>query len=46
MSTGIKEEADQLSKTGLQQALGSWSIVELRQGQSFTSVRPPFAPPQ
>lgn len=37
--------ADELSKTGLQQVLGSWSIEELRQGQSFHSQLPPFAPP-
>eukprot|EP00253_Pinus_taeda_P010347 PITA_10347 len=37
--------ADQLSKTGLQQILGSWSIEEIRQGQSHFSQLPPFAPP-
>eukprot|EP00253_Pinus_taeda_P011344 PITA_11344 len=37
--------ADQLSKTGLQQVLGSWSIEETRQGQTFHSQLPPFAPP-
>eukprot|EP00253_Pinus_taeda_P001922 PITA_01922 len=37
--------ADQLSKTGLQQVLGSWSIEEMRQGQTFHSQLPPFAPP-
>eukprot|EP00253_Pinus_taeda_P022219 PITA_22219 len=37
--------ADELSKTSLQQVLGSWSIEELRQGQSFHSQLPPFAPP-
>eukprot|EP00253_Pinus_taeda_P029580 PITA_29580 len=37
--------ADQLSKTGLQQILGSWSIEESRQGQSSHSQLPPFAPP-
>eukprot|EP00253_Pinus_taeda_P036198 PITA_36198 len=36
--------ADQLSKTGLQQVLGSWSIEEMRQGQTFHSQLPPFAP--
>eukprot|EP00253_Pinus_taeda_P024113 PITA_24113 len=36
--------ADQLSKTGLQQILGSWSIEESRQGQSSHSQLPPFAP--
>eukprot|EP00253_Pinus_taeda_P030772 PITA_30772 len=38
--------ADQLSKAGLQQVLGSWSIEENRQGQIITSQQPPFAPPQ
>eukprot|EP00253_Pinus_taeda_P001598 PITA_01598 len=36
--------ADQLSKAGLQQTLGSWSIEELRQGKSVTTLQPPFAP--
>ena len=40
------EEADQLSKAGLQQDMGSWSIEELSQGQSSTSHQPPFALPQ
>jgi len=40
------EEADQLSKAGLQQNLGCWSIEELRQGQSSFSQQPPFAPPR
>lgn len=39
------EEADRFSKAGLQQDLGSWSIIETRQGQSFTSLQPPFAQP-
>eukprot|EP00253_Pinus_taeda_P002680 PITA_02680 len=39
-------EADQLSKDGLQQNLGSWSIEENRQGRVFFSQVPPFAPPQ
>lgn len=38
--------ADQLSKAGLQQDLGSWTIEEYRQGQSLTYHQPPFAPPQ
>eukprot|EP00253_Pinus_taeda_P003487 PITA_03487 len=38
--------ADHLSKAGLQQVLGSWSIEENRQGQVFTSQQAPFAPPQ
>eukprot|EP00253_Pinus_taeda_P009579 PITA_09579 len=37
--------ADQLSKVGLQQALGSWSIEESRQRQIFSTQQPPFAPP-
>eukprot|EP00253_Pinus_taeda_P035654 PITA_35654 len=37
--------AYQLSKAGLQQVLGSWSIEESRQGQTFTTQHPPFSPP-
>eukprot|EP00253_Pinus_taeda_P030540 PITA_30540 len=37
--------ADQLSKAGLQQNLGSWSIEELRQGQIVSTKQPPFASP-
>eukprot|EP00253_Pinus_taeda_P034952 PITA_34952 len=36
---------DQLSKTGLQQAMGSWVIEETSLGQIITSQMPPFAPP-
>lgn len=38
-------EADQLSKAGLQQDLGAWSIAESRQGQILLSHQAPFNPP-
>ena len=40
------KEANQLSKAGLQQNMGCWSIEEHRQGQIFSSQQSPFAPPQ
>jgi len=39
------EEADKLSKDGLQQNLGCWTIEALVQGQTTLSHQPPFAPP-
>eukprot|EP00253_Pinus_taeda_P010845 PITA_10845 len=39
------EEADQLSKAGLQQDPGRWTVEETRQGQSHTSDQPPYAQP-
>ena len=36
------EEAYQLSKAGLQQDSGSWTIEEIRQGKSFRSDQPPY----
>eukprot|EP00253_Pinus_taeda_P001986 PITA_01986 len=39
------EEADQLSKAGLQHILGGWAIEEFFQGQQSLSQQPPFAPP-
>jgi len=35
--------ADQLSKDGLQQTMGTWKVVEDRQGQIHPSDQPPFA---
>eukprot|EP00253_Pinus_taeda_P015318 PITA_15318 len=37
--------ANQLSKSGLQQAMGNWSIEETYQGQIISSMLPPFDPP-
>eukprot|EP00253_Pinus_taeda_P016622 PITA_16622 len=37
--------ADQLSKSGLQQDLGNWTIEESYQGQIISSMLPPFEPP-
>eukprot|EP00253_Pinus_taeda_P004658 PITA_04658 len=37
------EEADQLSKAGLQQDSGSWTVEEIRQGQSYISDQPPYS---
>eukprot|EP00253_Pinus_taeda_P030228 PITA_30228 len=39
------EEADQLSKAGLQQILGGWATEEFYQGHQAFSIQPPFAPP-
>jgi len=39
------EEADKLSKAGLQQDLGGWAIEESLQGRQTFSLQPPFAPP-
>eukprot|EP00253_Pinus_taeda_P008825 PITA_08825 len=37
--------ADLLSKSGLQQDLGHWTIEESSQGQTSTTLVPPFVPP-
>eukprot|EP00253_Pinus_taeda_P030159 PITA_30159 len=37
------EEADQLSKAGVQQDMGNWNIEEIRQGHSVRSNLPPYA---
>ena len=39
------EEADQLSKAGLQQALGSWTVEENIQGQIHRLDLPPYMQP-
>eukprot|EP00253_Pinus_taeda_P008879 PITA_08879 len=39
------EEADQLSKAGLQQDMGCWTVEEIKQGQSFRSDQPPYSQP-
>eukprot|EP00253_Pinus_taeda_P029408 PITA_29408 len=39
------EEADQLSKAGLQQDLGYWTVEEIRQGQSYRTDQPPYSQP-
>eukprot|EP00253_Pinus_taeda_P015896 PITA_15896 len=36
------EEADQLSKAVLQQDMGSWTVEEIRQGQSVKTNLPPY----
>lgn len=36
------EEADRLSKAGVQQAMGRWKITEIRQGQTTVLTDPPF----